>query len=172
MKDFAAIDFETANNRPSSICSVGIVIVRNDVVTDEIYRLIRPTPNFYMPGNVRIHGLTRSDTNPAPHFNDVWPEIAPQIEGLPLVAHFSRFDQGCLMAALEHFNMPHPDYRFFCTCTASRRVLGRRLPNHKLDTVAAYLGFDAFRHHHAMDDARACAHIALQLLPLAYPEMK
>ena len=28
MKDFAAIDFETANNERSSVCSVGIVIVR------------------------------------------------------------------------------------------------------------------------------------------------
>ena len=29
MRDFAAIDFETANEQPSSVCSVGVVIVRN-----------------------------------------------------------------------------------------------------------------------------------------------
>lgn len=29
MTDFAAIDFETANGRRSSVCSVGIVIVRD-----------------------------------------------------------------------------------------------------------------------------------------------
>ena len=29
MKDFVAIDFETANGRRSSICSVGVVIVRD-----------------------------------------------------------------------------------------------------------------------------------------------
>ena len=28
MLDFAAIDFETANNERSSVCSVGVVIVR------------------------------------------------------------------------------------------------------------------------------------------------
>lgn len=28
MQDFAAIDFETANNERSSVCSVGVVIVR------------------------------------------------------------------------------------------------------------------------------------------------
>ena len=28
MTDFAAIDFETANMHPSSVCSVGLVIVR------------------------------------------------------------------------------------------------------------------------------------------------
>ena len=34
MKDFAAIDFETANNQRSSVCSVGIVIVRDGEITD------------------------------------------------------------------------------------------------------------------------------------------
>ena len=28
--------------------------------------------------------------------------------------------------------MAYPDYRFFCTCRASRRVFGRELPNHCL----------------------------------------
>lgn len=34
MKDFAAIDFETANSERSSVCSVGIVIVRNGEIVD------------------------------------------------------------------------------------------------------------------------------------------
>ena len=34
MKDFAAIDFETANGNRSSVCSVGLVIVRDGRVTD------------------------------------------------------------------------------------------------------------------------------------------
>lgn len=35
MTDFAAIDFETANKERSSVCSVGIVIVRNGEITDQ-----------------------------------------------------------------------------------------------------------------------------------------
>ena len=34
MKDFAAIDFETANNERSSVCSMGIVIVRDGQIAD------------------------------------------------------------------------------------------------------------------------------------------
>ncbi len=30
MKDFAAIDFETANGKRTSVCSVGVVIVRKE----------------------------------------------------------------------------------------------------------------------------------------------
>ena len=45
MERFAAIDFETANNQRSSICSVGIAIVEDNKVIDSIYSLVRPTPN-------------------------------------------------------------------------------------------------------------------------------
>ena len=47
MKDFAAIDFETANNQRSSVCSVGIVVVRNDEIVDTFYSLINPERNYY-----------------------------------------------------------------------------------------------------------------------------
>ena len=59
--------------------------------------------------------------------------------------------------------MDYPDYRFYCTCQASKRLL-KQLPDHKLDTVAAYCGFDLRNHHNALADAEACAHIAITLL--------
>ena len=37
MQDFVAIDFETANGRRSSVCSVGIVIVRGGEIVDKFY---------------------------------------------------------------------------------------------------------------------------------------
>ena len=45
MRDFAAIDFETANNERTSVCSVGVVIVRNGEIVDTFYSLIQPEPN-------------------------------------------------------------------------------------------------------------------------------
>ena len=47
MQDFAAIDFETANYERSSVCSVGVVIVRNGELVDSFYSLIQPEPNYY-----------------------------------------------------------------------------------------------------------------------------
>ena len=44
MQNFAAIDFETANGQRSSVCSVGVVVVRGGLITDTFYSLIRPTP--------------------------------------------------------------------------------------------------------------------------------
>lgn len=164
MKNFAAIDFETANGERSSVCSVGIVIVRDGVIKEKIYRLIRPYPNYYSYWNTQVHGLTRRDTDAAPEFPTVWQEVAPRLEGLPLVAHNSPFDEGCLRAAFQAFGMSYPDYAFYCTCRASRRTFGKQLPNHQLQTVAARCGYDLTHHHHALADAEACACIALAIL--------
>ena len=97
-------------------------------------------------------------------FPHVWEKIAPMIEGLPLVAHNSRFDEGCLKEVFRVYQMDYPDYVFFDTLAASRRHFGHSLPNHQLHTVAAACGYDLTNHHHALSDAEACAHIALKLL--------
>ena len=42
MDNFVAIDFETANFAQSSVCSVGLVIVKDGEIVDNYYSLIRP----------------------------------------------------------------------------------------------------------------------------------
>ncbi len=66
--NFAAIDFETANGRRSSVCSVGVVIVRGGQIVDRFYSLIRPVPNYYTDWTTDVHGLTRRDTDSQPTF--------------------------------------------------------------------------------------------------------
>jgi DNA polymerase-3 subunit epsilon len=164
MKTFAAIDFETANHHSSSVCSVGIVIVRKGIITDRIYSLIRPEPEWYSYRHTKIHGLTAKDTANEKIFPHVWQEIVSKIADLPLVAHNSRFDEGCLRAVHKVYQMDYPDYEFHCTCRASRKLFGKSLPNHQLHTVSAHCGFDLTNHHHALADAEACAVIALKIL--------
>ena len=153
MKDFAAIDFETANEQRTSVCSVGVVVVRGGVIADSFYSLIRPEPEYYSYWNTRVHGLTLEDTADAPVFPYVWEKVTPLIEGLPLVAHNSPFDEGCLRAVFQVYRMDYPG-----------RVFGPQLPNHQLQTVAARCGYDLTHHHHALADAEACAAIALRIL--------
>ena len=163
MKDFAAIDFETANNERSSVCSVGVVIVRDGEIEDTFYSLIQPEPNYYNYWCSRVHGLTRYDTEEAPVFPKVWAQIEPLIEGLPLVAHNKPFDEGCLKAVFRVYQMDYPDYEFYDTLRVARRAFPH-LVNHQLHTVAAACGYYMENHHYALADAEACAAIALQLL--------
>ena len=57
MENFAAIDFETANEQRTSVCSVGVVIVRDGEFTDSFYSLIRPEPEYYSYWNTRVLSL-------------------------------------------------------------------------------------------------------------------
>lgn len=169
MTDFAAIDFETANRLRSSICSVGVVIVRGGNICQKIYRLIRPEPEYYDFINVSIHGITGSDTENSPIFPAVWSEISEKIDNLPLVSHNAPFDESCLRAAFATYSMDYPDYRFFCTCRAARAIFKtlpsqERPPNAKLETVSNYFGISLKNHHNALSDAMACAQIASIIL--------
>ena len=162
MQDFAAIDFETANNIRSSVCSVGVVIVRDGEVVNKFYSLIKPEPEYYNYWCSQVHGLSAEDTEYAPVFPEVWKQIEPLIEGLPLVAHNKAFDESCLKAVFRVYQMDYPDYEFYCTCVASRK----RWPGgrHNLDIIAARCGYDLKNHHHALADAEACAAIALKII--------
>ncbi|MCQ2218052.1 MAG: 3'-5' exoribonuclease [Paludibacteraceae bacterium] len=163
MQDFAAIDFETANFERTSVCSVGVVVVRNGEVVKNFYSLIQPEPNYYKYRCVQVHGLTNEDTDNAPVFPNVWKEIAPHIEGLTLVAHNKAFDESCLKAVFRCYQMDYPDYEFKCTYLASLQAFPEA-ENHKLNTIAALCGYDLTNHHHALADAEACAAIALKIL--------
>jgi len=164
LTDFAAIDFEIANYHRTSVCSVGVVVVRNGQMTDKIYCLIRPEPEWYVWRFTQIHGLTAADTENEKVFPYVWADIGPKIAGLPLVAHNSPFDEGCLQSVFSLYRMDYPDYKFHCTCRASRQKFRDLLPNHQLHTVAAHCGYDLKNHHHALADAEACAVIAMRIL--------
>jgi DNA polymerase-3 subunit epsilon len=132
-------------------------------VAEKFYELIKPQPSGYAYWNTRVHGLTETDTAFADSFPAVWERAARIIENLPLVAHNSPFDERCLRSAHLHYSLLYPDYRFMCTCRMSRRAFPS-LPNHKLHTVAAHVGFDLRNHHHALADAEACAAIALTIM--------
>lgn len=167
MQDFAAIDFETANGHRSSICSVGLVVVRGGEIVHRLHRLVHPTPNYYYRYfTEQIHGISAADTEDAPLFPEVWEEVAPWVEGLPMVAHNAAFDEGVLRATHVAYGMEYPaSYRFYCTLVAARRAIPKEvIGNHRLPTVCAYLGIPFDHHHDALADAEGCARIAMRLL--------
>ena len=58
--------------------------------------------------------------------------------------------------------MDYPDYDFYCTCAASRKVWPKG--QHTLNVIAARCGYDLTNHHHALANAEACAAIAIEIL--------
>ena len=79
MERFAAIDFEIANGKRSSICSIGVAIIEDNKVIDSVYMLVRPYPNFYTRFTTAIHGITMQDTIDSPDFEEAWTRIAGRL---------------------------------------------------------------------------------------------
>lgn len=95
MKNFIAIDFETATARRASICEVGICVVRGGEVAETRSWLVRPEHNRYHYWNIRVHGITPEETEDAPDFDQVWEEIEQTYldEFDTFVAHNVPFDR-------------------------------------------------------------------------------
>ena len=62
MKDFVAIDVETAQGKRWSICQIGLAIIENGVLIETITELVQPPRNEYSFWNTKIHGLKEEDT--------------------------------------------------------------------------------------------------------------
>lgn len=157
--DFTALDFETANRQTHSACSVALTVVRSSEIVDEYYTLIQPE-TWFDRINTQIHGIKDTDVLDAPKFPEVWNEMKHYFTDDQLViAHNMPFDKRILSGTLGYYNIQTPRFQTLCTVRSSRALL-KMLPNHKLNTVAAHYGIP-LRHHHALDDARACATILL-----------
>ncbi|KHF39454.1 3'-5' exonuclease [Halalkalibacter okhensis] len=158
--DFVAIDFETANTNRSSVCSIGLVVVKNGKVTDEYYQLIKPNDMYFDPLCVRIHGITPEDVKNAPSFNEAWKDISNLLEGSLVIAHNASFDMSVLRHSLDECNIDYPSFSYNCTVNVSKKTwLG--LHSYSLNVVAEHLQIK-FKHHHALEDAQVAAQVYLE----------
>ena len=159
--DFVAIDFETANEKRHSPCSLGICVVENNKVVLEKYWLIRPYELRFSPMNIWIHGIREGDVINEKEFDVLWEEIHPLLEGKLVIAHNAAFDMSVLRQTLNVYDLPYPTFDYCCTMVMSKHFYPY-LENAKLNTVSKHLGFQ-FNHHHAGADALACANILLNI---------
>ncbi len=159
MMDFTAIDFETATERSNSACSVAVVEVRDGKIAQSYSTLIRPPRLEFSPFNIGIHGITPEMVEHERGFAGIWPELRPFLENRIVLAHNAPFDMGVLKSSLLANHIAPPSFLQCCTVRISRKAWPN-LPNHKLNTVSEFLHVD-FRHHDALEDARACAAIPL-----------
>mgnify|MGYP006067834279 CR=1 FL=1 len=161
--DFTAIDFETATSAYTSACSLGLCVVENNVIKERKEIFIKPYPFEFNDFNIKIHGITPKMVRDMPRFNGYWDEIRPYIEHRMVIAHNASFDVRVLCKTLEHYGISLPDFDYMCTVKLSQKAYPE-LESHRLNRLCGALGIE-FDHHHAYDDAYACA---MAFLRMAY----
>lgn len=160
--DFVALDFETANEKRNSVCAIGLCVVDGGKITRNVQKLVCPKGgNVFKFFNTMIHGIKFQDVKREPEFPEVWEKLKPFWEGRALVCHNAGFDISVLRAVCDTYGLTYPDCQYLCTLVASKAHY-KNLDNHRLDTIAAHLGY-SFNHHCAKDDAAVSAKVLIKV---------
>lgn len=160
---FNAIDVETANSRTASICQIGVVRVRDGRVDSCFSTLVNPEERF-SSFNIRIHGIGPAQVQGAPAFDDVFAELFDWLDGSVLVSH-TFFDRDALDGAARKYGLPlftGGPVTWLDSVAVARRAWPEKRGNggYGLAKLTADLGI-SFRHHDALEDARAAAGVVL-----------
>lgn len=167
--DFIAIDFEIANNKMSSACSLGMVFVKDNQIIKEKYYLIQPPRLEFKEDMVNIHGLTASDVMRANKFDEVWEKIKPHFNGTTIVAHNAHFEMSVLHCCLTQYSLDLPEFKYIDSIEVSSWVIPENV-SRSLKERAAYFNIEIKNHHNALADAQACAQLVISSVALKKKE--
>jgi DNA polymerase III epsilon subunit family exonuclease len=159
---YIAFDVETPNYANDRISAIGIAVVEDGAIVDELYTLVNPETHFDA-FNIRLTGITPELVADKPTFPQLWAEIEPLMESGTLIAHNAPFDMRVLAHCLHAYHISwRPLTYYACTC-AMGRACYPHLENHKLNTLCEHLGL-GLAHHHAGSDSLACAELLLDYI--------
>ncbi len=163
---FITFDFETATSALSSACELGISVYEDGQILRTQSWLIRPPNNAYLPFNIKVHGISPSETAHAPDFAEVWEEVMPIVHQQTLFAHNASFDVSVLRACLQQYQLATPTFSYACSVRVCRQIWP------ELDAYNLKFLCNRFqiplKHHRAGNDAEATA----KLLHLAFEKGK
>ena len=161
MLTFNSIDVETANVDRATICQIGIVHVCDGEVTDQWQTFVNPE-DWFDPWNVSIHRIDKKTVKRSPPFHEIADELRARVHGSILVSHTS-FDRVACERAMTRYNLDHLEVTWLDSARIVRRAWPERYgrKDYGLKNVANDLGF-LFRHHNALEDARAAAEVVLK----------
>ena len=157
--NFIAIDVETANADMASICQIGLAKYESGKLADEWVTYVDPE-DYFDDINVSIHGIDESTVKGAPSFGDLDGTLHSHLEGKVVVCH-THFDRVAMNQAFQKYDVN----ALICTWLDSARVARRAWSEsawkgYGLYPVCKMLGHE-FRHHDALEDAKAAAYILL-----------
>ena len=142
---FVAVDVETANTNPSSICSIGIVDFHNGIVKSEYSTLVNPE-DVFSAQHVGIHGIDEAAVRDAPTWGRMSSRICGLLSGRVIVSH-TAFDRVALTQTSARWQVVLPTCTWLDSAVLARRAwpeLARS--GYGLHEVCEFLSYD-LKHH-------------------------
>ncbi len=162
---FSVVDVETTGSAAAGerIIEFAAYKVHRGKIVDEFSTLVNPgrhIPNFIQ----NMTGISNEMVYGAPSFREISSKVSQFLEGTVFTAHNAQFDYGFVRSELARtgFELDLPQ---LCTRKLSSRMFPH-LQRKALDHVCRHLGIKIGDRHRAYGDARATAHLLIELLEL------
>jgi DNA polymerase III subunit epsilon len=118
-------------------------------------------PEDYFDGiNMSVHGISESLVKDAPKFPELVDTLRSHLEGRIVVCH-THFDRVALHQAAQKHGLEAPKCEWLDSARVARRAWNEcAWSGYGLYNVCKLIGYE-FKHHDALEDAKAAAHIML-----------
>lgn len=160
-KIFVAIDVETTGLSPIANELIEISAIKYDGQNkiDTFTSLIKPKAKipYYI---TNITGITNEMVKNSPYIEEIMPNLIKFIGENPIVAHNANFDYKFIQ---NYSNNAFSKNKLIDTVQIGR-ILYPNLANHKLGTIAKYIGITEDGFHRAEFDCECCAKIYMEYL--------
>lgn len=155
---FVAVDVETANADPGSICQIGFARFAGGQLLDNWAWLVHPQ-TYFAATNVAVHGIRPGQVTHAPDWAARHARVAEVLAGQVVVSH-TAFDVTAITRACVSHDRAPIEARWLDSARVARRAFPhlRHRGGHGLANLRVHLGLD-FAHHHAAEDARAAGQV-------------
>jgi DNA polymerase-3 subunit epsilon len=160
---YCVFDFETTGTsaRNDKVIEIGIAKVSNGKIVDTFSSFInpgRPVP-YYI---TQITGITNSDVQDAPFFDEVFYQIKEFIGDSILTAHNLNFDHAFLKHECANYELEMLQNHAICTLRLAR-ILYPNLPSKSLGNLVKQLKIRHRNVHRGLGDATATAKVLLRM---------
>ena len=157
--EFIAIDLETANPNPWSICQIGVATFGKGALSEEWMTYVDPEERFNRD-NVAVHGIPEAAVRGWPRLPEVAGRLAESLNGQIVVSH-SQFDRVALERAFDRYEIRRLDCSWLDSVQVARRAWeGFSKRGFGLENLCRLLGY-RYQRHDALGDAKGAGVVVL-----------
>ena len=169
-KKYIVLDTETTGlevKQGHRVIEIGAVLLNDRKKSEEHFHTYLNPSRLIDEEASKVHGITNSDLEDKPFFDEIAEEFISFIEGSTLVIHNAPFDLGFLNNELKLASTSYPNLEEICKVEDSLTIARNKYPGQRnsLDALASRYKISGYDRtfHGALLDANILADVYMQL---------
>ena len=169
-KKYIVLDTETTGlevKQGHRVIEIGAVLLNDRKKSEEHFHTYLNPSRLIDEEASKVHGITNSDLEDKPFFDEIAEEFISFIEGSTLVIHNAPFDLGFLNNELKLASTSYPNLEEICEVEDSLIIARNKYPGQRnsLDALASRYNISGYDRtfHGALLDANILADVYMQL---------